>query len=1069
MKRRPNAKLTMPRALHVVRRPRVLDAIERALRAGACWVAAPAGYGKSTALADYLHSRGAAHVWYRVDDGDRDIASFFHDLAGALPPAQARRLPVFGPEYADQPQAFARRFFRAWFAGLRPGTLIVLDDLHYADAAPFHDVLAALLRELPDALRCACLARTLPPAALADFTLRGPLQVIDRTLLEFSAREAQALLRARQSRRANVDIASMRGWAIGLVLLAGEGGAPRAASMRHGRGDENAIFETIGRQLFDTLPPAEQAMLLKLGLLPEITLELAEAVAGSDAARALIERLHERQLLVAQGDTARAPYRLHDLLREFLRHRLEAQMAPAELAQLRERTALLLDAAGHRGDATDLALQAGAWPLARRLIAAQADALLAQGRRATLIDWCAGLPDGEFDAWLCYWLGVAHMADDATAEAWLSRAWAAFGSDRRGRYLVVARAVLAKTDGWRTHEGLALWTRRALELLAGRRPVLESNEELLVLTGFSRALDFAEDYRSDAPEPKRLVRRLLARLAQPRDGDSTMLRLLASQSLIEHAGSTNDARTFEQAVDSVLTDLRDPAASPWALGLWLVAFGTVSGRYFPYRRQGFAYASAEDALRTAIAIGERESLRGVEFGALYHLQLQLKQRNDLTGFAVLVARLAEIADSRHSTQVAVVADCEAALHTLRGQLPEARRACERFMSAIEAADEPPIERWPHFITVFQVLLAEGRTDEAVRFVEGRLDLFDGGARQRLHVCAAIARAVSAKQRADDTYEERFADAMRALRAAEWPAILANLPGLLAELCAEALEHGIEPHYCRALIARRRLAPPPSRPPHWPWPLRVCVLGGFRLLRDGEPLDLGNKPPTRSLDILRFLALAGDHTCSLESLYEWLWPDADGDQAKAACEQALHRLRRLLGDGDLLVQREGKLRLAAERVWVDLDDWETRLRSALAHADERVDPLEQIFLGFPGVPLRNERSTAWSQPALERVRDAYVDVADRLGRRDVAKGRPAQARAHYLRALEHYPDSARLYEGLIRGCIAQADHAGALDDYGRYERMRQAMAQPAAPLIHRLVAPLLHEAGAAPDVSAARRA
>ena len=56
-------------------------------------------------------------------------------------------------------------------------------------------------------------------------------------------------------------------------------------------------------------------------------------------------------------------------------------------------------------------------------------------------------------------------------------------------------------------------------------------------------------------------------------------------------------------------------------------------------------------------------MRGVEFGALYHLQLLMKMRNDFSEFATLIARLAEIADSRYTTQVAVAADCQAALHT----------------------------------------------------------------------------------------------------------------------------------------------------------------------------------------------------------------------------------------------------------------------------------------------------------------------------------------------------------------------------------------------------------------------
>lgn len=1051
------AKLAAPRTDQVVRRPRVLDAIDRALRAGSCWVAAPAGYGKSTALADYLSSRAVPSIWYRIDEGDADIASFFHYLTRTVPPAAARSLPVFGTEYADQPQAFARRFFRAYFAKLRAGTLLVLDDFHDADTPQFRDVLTVLLRERPDSVRCVCLARTLPPDELGDFQLRDRMGLIDQSLLEFSEQEARALVGSRVGREAAaVDVAAARGWAIGLVLIAERGGKAdlRVAAVRGNResADVGAIFGALGRQLFDTLPADEQDMLLKLSLLPEITADLAEALAGSASARALIARLYERQLLIPRGGSPHTVFHLHDLLRDFLRDRLMQTMSADELARLRERTAMLLESAGQVDDAIDLALQGNAWPLAARLIAARAEALIAEGRRATLIDWCAKLPDRELDAWLTYWLGVASMADDATAEVWLERAWTEFAErgDVRGQCLTAARAVLSKSDSWRTHDGLSTWTRRALDLLDRRLPDLTADEELLVLTGLVRALDFADEYRSDAPAAHRVTERLLDRLAKPGPGDSTTLRLLASQSLIEQAGSTGKAEVFEKAVDCVAADLRDSSASPWALGLWLVAFGTVNGRYFPYARRDFPYASAEEALRAAVAIGERESLRGVEFGALYHLQLQMKMRNDVAEFAALIARLAEIADSRYTTQVAVVADCQAALYTMQGRLADAYLACERFMAAIEAASEPPIERWPHFITKFQVLLADRKPIEAAEFLEALLPLFDGGVLQRTRACVHAAHAIAAKERAPDDYAEHLRAWLGELRAANWSAILLNLPALLAELCADALDREFDVDYCRGLIKRRRLLAPDTRPRRWPWALGLHVLGEFRLERDGETLDLGAKPPTRSLDILRSLAIAKEHTCSLENLYEWLWPDADGDQAKAACEQALHRLRKLLGDADLLVQREGKLRLATERVWVDLDDWEASLKRAEM---EDADATEHAFLEFPGPLFRNERSAAWSLSAIERVRGKYLDLADRLAERHAALGDIARARSFHLHALDLYPDSVRLYEALIRGRLHHADHAGALDDYARYERMLKTLAQPASPAIRALIRPL----------------
>jgi DNA-binding SARP family transcriptional activator len=993
-----------------------MSSIERALRKGACWVAAPAGYGKTVALIDYLQKTSAPHIWYRVDEGDQDIASFFHYMMLSLPAAQAARgLPVFGPEYADQPRDFARRFFRSYFGKLRKGTVLVLDDLQNADVPDFRAMLAVLLEELPDTVRCACLSRTLPGRDLASLQLRGRFTIVDQSVLKFSNREARTLVSSRLRRTAaSVDLTKARGWAAGLVLLAERASAGDVHGTRtrlSASMSASAAFALLAGQLLDTLGDRERDLLMKLSLLPEITPDAVRALGGDESGHDLLETLHARQFLVTRSDSAHVVFHLHDLLRDYLRQRLTTELDRATFGVVLEQVATTAADLGYTDAAIDLALQAEAWPLAQRLLRQQAELLLAQGRRATLIERCSALPPEHRDAWLCYWLGVATVSDDAKAETWFTQAWSQFleVNDVRGLSLTAAHAVLSKTDSWRTHEGLATWTTRANALLDRELEGLETAEELLVWAGLLRAVDYAVDYRSDAPVLHRLTAALLERLMHPREGDTATDRFLASESLIEHAGSSGQQELFEKAVDSITDDLRDRRASPWARGLWLVAFGATSARHFPFARRGFPYPSPEEALRAAITIGERESLRGVEFGALYHLQLLMKSRNDFAEFDALVERLAEIADSRYTTQVAVVADCQAAMHTMRRNFAEAHKACDRFMTAIEAANEPPIERWPHFITLFQVLLAERRPADAAAFLEERLPLFDGAVHRRTNACVRIARAFEAKWNHSKDYPDQLSACLHDVRAASWPTILLNTPRLLAELCADALEMDVEPELCRALIRRRGLTPPEVRSPRWPWALKIHVLGELELERDEVPVALGAKAPTRSLDVVRALAIAKGHVCSLDDLYEWLWPDADGDQAKRACEQALHRLRKLLGASDLVIQREGKLRLAEDKVWVDLSFWESRLAQALS-AERRGDGLQDLrtaFDAFPAPLLQHERATLWSVPAIQRVERAFVDLTMRLGKGLEQRRDLPGARAVYLRALDLYPESKHL--------------------------------------------------------------
>lgn len=231
-------------------------------------------------------------------------------------------------------------------------------------------------------------------------------------------------------------------------------------------------------------------------------------------------------------------------------------------------------------------------------------------------------------------------------------------------------------------------------------------------------------------------------------------------------------------------------------------------------------------------------------------------------------------------------------------------------------------------------------------------------------------------------------------------------------------------------------------------LMIHVLGEFRLDLNGCPLEFGVRTPIKSLDILRALAIAPNRHCAVENLYDWFWPDADGDQAKAACDQALHRLRRLLGDISLIVCRDGRVQLNATKIRVDLEEWEAELQRALRPVDrvpESVCAMERAFALFTGPLTASDRATLSVQNAAERVRGKFIELTNRLAQQHESLGNHARARAVYLRALDMYPTCGRCYESLIRGRLAQHDTVSAIEDYRRYERMLRATGhgQPSA--------------------------
>lgn len=1044
------AKLSMPRPVEISGRERVTSLIGRNLQAGAVWITAPGGYGKTTAVVDFIQNAGNHHIWYRVDEEDQDVGRIFFYLAQTAGIWEAS-LPVFGPEYAEEPLAFARLFFRAYFAHVKPDTILVLDDIHRADSRELLDVLAILVRELPAGIRCIFISRTLPAGELAEMLVVGKIPVISQRALEFSEDEARQLLHVKGlAALGEVNLAAARGWAVALVMMANEsdGAAAALGASAIERGD---LQEVVGKLFLQQIRDEDVETLVRLNVFPEINSRLADALLGPGVGGPLIERLFRMQLLVTRS--GRGGFVLHDLLREYLAGRF-SRLTPCAQRDLRKRAAIILRDIGAIDAAVPLAIEAGAWGLAREMIDASAETILEHGRRGTVIEWANRFPPEELDGWLCHWAGAAHVSDDARAEKWFEKAWDLFDAvhDLRGKWLTVTRAVLVKTGSWRTHQGLDRWTRRAADLLRHPPPDLSIREKVLTSMGMLRAIDYGDHDAETLQAGARLADEVLMLLKEG-EGISVNMRILASEALVDHAVWAGRQDIFENAVDAVITDLANPELQAWTLGPWLVTFGSASGRYFDFSRRGFPFANAEEALRRAVEIGEREALRSVEFGGLYHLQLLLKLRNDFREFERVVKRLSAIADSRFTTQVAVVADCLAALHVYQGKLEEAYRDCDRFMAAIEEANEPLVERWPHYVTKFQVLIADRRPDDAIALLQEIVDRLEGGPRERLRACIATAEALKEKWEGGSAYPEKLAAVMALLRTVNSSAVLLNRPDLFASLLADALELGIEPDLCEELVRVRHLEPPSRRPEQWPWDLRIRVLGGFSIEVGGQRLDLGTKAPTRALDVLRILAISKANTCSLERLHDLLWPDLDGDQAKAACEQAIHRLRRVLGTPDLIVQREGRVFMPMNRVWVDLNDWEARAQRALSMGEgmSQADK-EAVLCRFAGPLLYPTECPSWAAPVADRVRDLFVSLSVDVGYRYEVSGEGEKAREAYRHILDFYPDSVRAYEALIRERVAQRDPVGAVAHLNRYRRTGGEISERLSAVLKNIIPP-----------------
>jgi hypothetical protein len=149
-------------------------------------------------------------------------------------------------------------------------------------------------------------------------------------------------------------------------------------------------------------------------------------------------------------------------------------------------------------------------------------------------------------------------------------------------------------------------------------------------------------------------------------------------------------------------------------------------------------------------------------------------------------------------------------------------------------------------------------------------------------------------------------------------VLFLVPDLLPTLTAVALANDIYPAVARELIVRHGLKAPLNADHRWPWPVRIRVLGGLWVELGGSPMPASRKESRRLLELLRLLAAHGTGLLAQDRVADALWPAAEGDAARNSLDNAVHRLRKLLGGDDRVLLRQGGLALNRERCWVDVD-------------------------------------------------------------------------------------------------------------------------------------------------------
>ncbi len=1025
------SKLTVPEPSRVVPRRRLFERLDDARRRGSIvWIAAPAGSGKTTLLASYIRQRRLRSAWFQTDPADADVASFLHYLAQVS--GAAETLPAYTAEYLAGLPAFARRWFRRFFALVPELQVLVIDDYHQiAAASPVHTALREALAELPPHLTAIVASRSQPPAVLTRLRTLEHFTLIDAQALRLTLQECHDVSRLRLGQR-TPDAAVLRqlhertqGWLAGLVLMLE--GDPEALAAGGNAAVDPLVFDYFAGELLAQCEPRLQRFLLRSALLRHLTPDAAARITGMDDAAELLADLDRRNLFLSRQ---RAPggqwcYEYHPLFREFLLGQGRSRMAADELREAQRLAATLLAEAGDVAGSIALLRDSDDWGQVVALVLKQAPELLRKGRFQTLAGWIGDIPQPMRAGmpWLDLFLGLCRLPfDPMQARQLLAGAYDGLRATASpaGEYLAWSGIVDTYIYAWSDFRSADPWIDE-FDALRARHPDFPSRDiEMRVATAIFAILMYRRPQDARLPHWAARIDALLGH-----DIDPTM-RMLAANHLVLY----RHWWVGRVAAGNELLGRVEPLAGAQTVGPFvrIVWHGIVAIANWMSADQ----AAALDAVEQGLTLADEAGAHLWDFMLLAQGAFAALCSGDAPGARGFLRRMqASIQGERHLDNLPYRFACfqEAV------QCEDRTAMREHAQAGLDCAIGAGVP-WGEVYArpaLAQALFVDGDADAAAAELLATLRLAHqiGCSNARYYVHELEAQFAAAR----GDVEAELA-AIRALFAVMREQGFVNSAWwrdcVMARLCRLALEHGIETDFVRALVHRRALRPegPLIRLDCWPWPLRVHTLGGLQIDVDGVRLRSSGKVQKRPLELLKALVAFGAGGVTEAQLAEALWPDAQGDDAHNAFVTTLQRLRKLLGTRQALVLQEGRLSL--DRRLCLVDTWAFESVDPQAAAD---DDLRRALRLYRGEFLAGD-DAHWAVAPRERWRARFVRAAGALAERHAARQRWDDAIASLEDALQVDDTVESFYQQLMS---FQARAGRGAEVQSTYRRCREVLA------------------------------
>ena len=1054
-------KLLPPRAAsEILKRPRLTERLHSYEDAPVTLIAADAGYGKTTLIADFLRDQRRPFVWYQLDHTDADPIVFLNYVTQGIRgidegfgDALLAYLAEANEELVRSPERAADLLINEILMTIEQPFVLVLDDYHHiGEDTPVHKIVDRILQYASEHLHLVITTRDLPPLAIMRRRTQSRALVITRDDLLFNDDEVRELFRnTLKVELRDEELSEYRhrthGWITALQLVRqiaereiGTNGHERPDLTDILKRSERDIFDYFAEEVFSREDDATQKLLLNLSLLESLPLHHCSLVFPEfRCSHALPEIAQKNVFLTVAGDKGGEEYRFHPLFRDFLLRRLRSEIGHAGVVEERNRIAGLFLKDEQWENAVHFMIEAGSHDSAAEVIANRGQEWIKAGAVMSLAAFAEKIPDESLDKYPWSLLHIAEIArlqgETERSMSLLNRAVRLFAEQKDAVGEAEALHSLASTERRRNRPS------DALAILEKAEKLVSADSETYLKCLNTRGLCLIlEGNWNEAEQQFRAALELAERLS-----NEHYIRLTA-HNLALAPGFRGDFGEALKWFSRIFRDGKSERPLPQeAIGHLNVA------RLHLFRGE---LDKAETNLEKALELAQTFNLRSLLPEILEAYADYYRERGD-TPHAIEFYERSRQAYDDAGVDLATreLNEARASFALDRGDTVKARALWESLVDARQKLKNELVINTAR-LGVCRVDLADNKLDKLDKRVRELLDFFNkqnhyydeanaalvlAEVYQKLdkpkEMVEAVMRLLDLAARYDYDYWLKKA-IRRAPAVFEYEDIYERLPTDLKEELAAAKNMKLVAPATQVMVSE-------SNEPLTD--LTVKVLGPVEIFRDPTmPFAADAWTTRRARDIFCYIATAKNRRVAKDVLIEAFWGEEDPASIEKNFHPTISHIRKALNSNQPLKQnfiafRDGAYQLNPQFTYlIDTEEFMSAVQQAESAKKDKDDDALRLFLEraytlYRG-PFLEGSYDDWAEEQRHFYEDQFARVVNGLARQAVADKQWNSALKYAGEILGLDPYREDLHRLTLRVLAAQGKPAAVKKHYDDMQRL-----------------------------------